>query len=72
MEMQQPSFYTIEQIARDMQVSEDTVRSWVKRKNNRLPSYRVGREFRVRVQDFETWLKSQQYNEGNESKEERE
>ena len=64
METSQPSFYTIEQIARDMQVSEDTVRTWVKRKNNRLPSYRVGREFRVRVQDFETWLKSQQYNEG--------
>jgi len=63
-ETSQPSFYTIEQIARDMQVSEDTVRTWVKRKNNRLPSYRVGREFRVRVQDFETWLKSQQYNEG--------
>ena len=58
---QKPSFYTVEQIARDKQVSEDTVRSWLKRKKNRLPSYRVGREFRVRVQDFEEWLKSQQY-----------
>ena len=58
---QKPSFYTVEQIARDMQVSEDTVRSWLKRKQNRLPSYRVGREFRVRVEDFEKWLQSQQY-----------
>lgn len=63
---QKPSFYTVEQIARDMQVSEDTVRAWLKRKHNRLPSFRVGREFRVRVDDFENWLKSQQYNEGDE------
>ena len=65
MEQNQPSFYTVEQIAKDMQVSEDTVRSWLKRKNNRLPSYRVGREFRVRVEDFNTWLQSQQYNDGD-------
>jgi excisionase family DNA binding protein len=59
--MEQPSFYTVEQIARMMQVSEDTVRSWIKRRNNRLPSYRVGREFRIAKDDFDTFLKSQQY-----------
>lgn len=59
--MEQPTFYTVEQIAKIMQVSEDTVRSWLKRKTNRLPSFRVGREFRVRITDFETWLASQQY-----------
>ena len=58
---QKPNFYTVEQIARDMQVSEDTVRSWFKRRHNPLPSYRVGREFRVRIVDFEKWLESQQY-----------
>jgi len=58
---QQPSFYTVEQIARMMQVSEDTVRSWLKRKHNRLPSYRVGREFRIAKADFDTFLQSQQY-----------
>jgi len=52
-----------------MQVSEDTVRSWLKRKHNRLPSYRVGREFRVRVQDFEEWLKSQQYSDEDKNEE---
>jgi len=52
-----------------MQVSEDTVRSWLKRKHNRLPSYRVGREFRVRVQDFEEWLKSQQYSDEGKNEE---
>ena len=58
---QQPSFYTVEQIAKMMQVSEDTVRSWLKRKKNRLPSYRVGREFRISKSDFDTFLKDQQY-----------
>jgi len=60
---QQPSFYTVEQIAKDMQVSEDTVRGWLKRKVGRLPSYRVGREFRIKVSDFEKWLQEQQYTE---------
>jgi excisionase family DNA binding protein len=64
---QQPSFYTVEDVARIMRVSEDTVRTWIKRKNNRLPSFRAGREFRIRVQDFETWLQSQQYEDKNES-----
>ena len=59
---QQPSFYTVEQIARDMQVSEDTVRSWLKRKKNPLPSYRVGREFRIKIADYQKWLQDQQYN----------
>ena len=63
---QKPSFYTVEQIARDMQVSEDTVRSWLKRKKNRLPSYRVGREFRIRVEDYERFLQEQRYNEEGE------
>lgn len=59
--MEKPAFYTVEQIAKIMQVSEDTVRSWFKRKVNRLPSFRVGREFRVRAEDFEVWLQSHQY-----------
>lgn len=65
--MEQPIFYTVEQIDKMMQVSEDTVRTWLKRKENRLPSYRFGREFRVRIQDFETWVQSQQYDDKNES-----
>ncbi len=59
--MEQPSFYTVEQIAKMMQVSEDTVRSWLKRKKNRLPSYRVGREFRISKTDFDKFLQDQQY-----------
>jgi excisionase family DNA binding protein len=58
---QQPEFYTVEQIARMMQVSEDTVRAWLKRKQGRLPSFRVGREFRIRKVDFDKWLQDQQY-----------
>lgn len=59
--MEQPQFYTVDEIAKLMRVSEDTVRLWLKRKNNRLPSYRVGREFRVKKEEFEAWLASQQY-----------
>jgi len=65
---QQPSFYTVEQIAKMMQVSEDTVRNWLKRKKNRLPSYRVGREFRIQVQEFNAWLNQQQYGDAGEER----
>lgn len=58
---QQPEFYTVEQLSKLMQVSEDTVRAWLKRKQGRLPSYRVGRDFRIRRVDFEQWLQDQQY-----------
>ncbi|HEU5380260.1 MAG TPA: helix-turn-helix domain-containing protein [Ktedonobacteraceae bacterium] len=53
------SFYKVEQIAQIMQVTEETVRVWLKRKKNPLPYYRVGREYRIRVSDFEAWLASQ-------------
>ena len=65
---QQPSFYTVEQIATMMQVSEDTVRTWLKRKDNRLPSYRAGREFRVAKEDYEAWLQKQRYHDDDERK----
>lgn len=52
-------FYTVEQIAQMMQVTEETVRVWLKRKKNPLPYYRVGREYRISISDFDKWLASQ-------------
>jgi len=52
-------FYKVEKIAEIMQVTDETVRAWFKRKKNPLPYYRVGREYRILVTDFEAWLASQ-------------
>lgn len=64
---QAPEFYTVEQIAQKLQVSEDTVTNFLKRKKNRLKGYKVGRQWRVRIEDYEEWLRNQQYSDEEES-----
>lgn len=47
-------FLTVEGIARDLGITEDTVRSWIREK--KLPAYRVGREYRIKIVDYERFL----------------
>ena len=47
-------FLTVEDIARDLSVAEDTVRSWIREK--KLPAYRVGKEYRIKIVDYERFL----------------
>jgi excisionase family DNA binding protein len=56
---QQPDFYTLDQIAAKLQVSVETVRVYLRRKKNSLKHYRIGKEYRVKREDFEEWLESQ-------------
>ena len=45
---------TVEDIARDLNITEDTVRSWIREK--KLPAYRLGKEYRVKIVDYERFL----------------
>ncbi len=47
-------FYTVREIADDLGVKEDTVRDWVRRRE--LAAYRVGRELRIKKEDYENFL----------------
>ncbi len=47
-------FLTVEDIARDLSVAEDTVRGWIRQK--KLPAYRVGKEYRIKIVDYERFL----------------
>jgi len=47
-------FMTVEDIARDLSVAEDTVRSWIRER--KLPAYRVGKEYRIKIVDYERFL----------------
>ncbi len=47
-------FMTVEDIARDLSIAEDTVRSWIREK--KLPAYRLGKEYRIKIVDYEHFL----------------
>lgn len=48
---------TIMEVADAAQVSESTVRRWIRAGD--LPAYRLGRQLRIRPEEFETFLKAQ-------------
>lgn len=47
-------FMAVEDIARDLNIAEDTVRSWIREK--KLPAYRLGKEYRIKIVDYEHFL----------------
>ncbi len=51
----EPDFLTIEEIAERLRVKVYTVRIWIRK--GELPAYKVGRDYRIRKEDFEEWLK---------------
>ena len=48
---------TLKEVAEAAKVSESTVRRWVR--SSELPAYRLGRQLRVRVEEFESFLDKQ-------------
>ncbi len=45
---------SVEDIANDLNVKNDTVRSWIREK--KLTAYRVGRDYRIKRVDYEKFL----------------
>jgi excisionase family DNA binding protein len=60
-------FLTVEDIARDLGVAEDTVRSWIR--GRKLPAYRVGKEYRIKIVDYEHFLEQHKTVDGDLQKE---
>ncbi len=55
-------FLTVPQIAKDLHISEDLVRIWIR--NKQLPAYRVGKEYRIKREDYEEFLKKRRTTDG--------
>lgn len=53
--MEKP-YLTVEEIADLLQVSVETVRGYINRKKNKLPAFKIGREWRVRRKDLDRWV----------------
>jgi excisionase family DNA binding protein len=49
-------YLTVEEVADLLQVSVETVRGYINRKKNKLPAFKVGREWRVRKVDLDRWV----------------
>jgi excisionase family DNA binding protein len=49
-------YLTVEDIAVLLDVGVDTVRNWINRKHDPLPAYKVGREWRIKREDFERFM----------------
>lgn len=52
-------YLTTKQVGEIMQVTEDTVIGYIKRKNDPLPASRPGKAYLVLRSDLEAWLKRQ-------------
>ena len=52
----QERFYTVEEVGAQLQVSDQTVRRWVK--SGKLAAYKPGKEWRIRPSDLEDFLES--------------
>jgi excisionase family DNA binding protein len=53
--MQEKEYYSVEEIAQKLGVSVEAVRGWIR--SLQLPAYRVGKEYRIKVEDYEEFLK---------------
>jgi excisionase family DNA binding protein len=59
-------FLKVEDIARDLDVKEDTVREWLRKKL--LVGYKFGKEYRIKREDYEAFLAQRRTVEGNQQK----
>ncbi len=48
-------FLTVEEIAEKLRVKVYTVREWIRKKE--LPAYKVGRDYRIKKEDYEQFLR---------------
>ncbi len=53
--MEKP-YLTVEEVAELLQVAVETVRDYINRRKNKLPAFKVGREWRVRKIDLDRWV----------------
>ena len=49
---------SLEEIAEHLGVSKDTIRNWIKK--NLIPHHRIGKQFKFRISEVDTWVESGQ------------
>jgi excisionase family DNA binding protein len=54
----QQNYLTVEEVAAILRVGVETVRSYISRKKDPLPAYKLGREYRIDKAEFEKWMQN--------------
>ncbi len=54
--MNERPYLTAEEVAEMLSVSVDTVRIWCTRKKNKLPAFKIGREWRIERADLDRFI----------------
>ena len=49
---------SLEEIAEHLGVSKDTIRNWIKK--NIIPHHRIGKQYKFRISEVDTWVESGQ------------
>lgn len=57
MEPQTERWYSMKEMTQYLGVSRDTVINWIKERE--MPAYKVGRLWRFKIHEVETWMKNQ-------------
>ena len=50
----EPEFITVEDIAKNLGVSDDLVRKWIREK--KLPAYQFGKKYRIKRVDYDRFV----------------
>jgi len=53
--MTEEQYYTIKEVAKMLKVAYLTVYRWIQ--NNKLPSVKAGKQYRIKKEDLETFLR---------------
>lgn len=49
---------SLEEIARHIGVSKDTIRAWIKKET--IPHHKVGRQYKFKISEVDAWVESGQ------------
>ncbi len=64
--MNERPYLTAEEVAELLSVSVDTVRNWCTRKKNKLPAFKIGREWRIEKTDLDNFIQERKNVQPNE------
>lgn len=51
-------WYSLEEISNHLGISKDTIRAWIRKET--IPFYKVGRQYKFKVSEVDSWVESGQ------------